>query len=327
MKHLRILPASVLLLAGALSGFARAGSIDAAIDLYHRGKFEEAARLLAGWKAADPKDAQVRFWLGKTRLKQRLWDEAVRELERAVALDPQSGVMHLWLGRAYGEKASRAFFLAAPGLAAKTRQQFEAAVKLAPDDIDNRFDLLEYYAEAPGILGGGREKAEAQAAAIAGLSARIGFSARARLHILDRRWDQARQKLEQATQKFPEDPGGYLDLAEFLLQRRDFPEAEKNARKAVSLEGTLPRARMLLAAAEVELRQNLEQAAGTLRELASGPLADGDPAFDEVYYWLGRALLARGLRDEARKALQMSLEFNPDHGQAKAVLAQIRSSL
>ena len=83
--------------------------------------------------------------------------------KKAVALDPNNGRYHRWLGHVYGEKAARANFLSAAGLAGKTRQELERAVELSPHDVDSRVDLAEFYLEAPGIVGGGHDKARAQA--------------------------------------------------------------------------------------------------------------------------------------------------------------------
>ena len=87
--------------------------------------------------------------------------------EKRSSLDPDNSRFHLWLGRVYGEKAERANPLAAAVLAGKVREEFERAVQLNPKDVDARLDLAEFYIEAPGILGGGEQKAREQAQSIA----------------------------------------------------------------------------------------------------------------------------------------------------------------
>ena len=59
--------------------------------------------------------------------------------------------------------------MSAASLAGKVRNEFEAAVRLDPNNVDARSDLGEFYLEAPGIVGGGRDKAEAQTQALAAL--------------------------------------------------------------------------------------------------------------------------------------------------------------
>src|SRR5687767_360104 len=165
------------------------GSIDLkqAMGLYERGEFQSAAELLAQQSKTAPADGEVHLWLGKCYLKAQRWDDAVRELEKAVQIQPSNSTYHLWLGRAYGQKASNASFLTALGWARKVRKEFETAVEQSADNLDARFDLMEFYLEAPALIGGGRDKAEAQAGEIARRNPRLGYTARARLFEEDKK--------------------------------------------------------------------------------------------------------------------------------------------
>jgi len=60
----------------------------------------------------------------------------------------------------------------------------EKAVELNPDSIEARFDLMEYYLQAPAFLGGDVAKAEGQAREISKRSAAAGRKA----------WQRCRQK-------------------------------------------------------------------------------------------------------------------------------------
>jgi predicted Zn-dependent protease len=316
-----------------MSSVARAQSPDAAIQLYEHGKFQDAAKILSELSRTAPHNPDLHAWLGKTYLKLHRWDDAIQEFGKAIEVDPKNGTYHLWLGRAYGNKADHASGLSRVlvignfrilSLARKVGKEFETAVRLSPDNVDVRFDLLEFYAEAPGIAGGGKDKAEAQAREIARLSPRLGYAARAEIYTRDKEWNQARAELIQATEKYPDNADGYVDLAEFLMRRRDYSEAAKSAQKAVALNGSMREARMWLAAAQVELNQNTDDALKALQELATGPLTDTDPSFEEVYYWLGRAYLALGQKAEARLAFETSLSFDQDYSRSREALLQVR---
>src|SRR6185437_14637884 len=88
---------------------------------------------------------------------------AVASCAKAVALDRDSSDNHLWYGRALGEKADRASFIKAYGLAKRVKAEFETAVSLDPRNAQALSDLGDYYREAPAIVGGGKDKAEAVA--------------------------------------------------------------------------------------------------------------------------------------------------------------------
>jgi predicted Zn-dependent protease len=311
-------------LLSVLPAHGRAQGIDNAISLYEHGKFQSAAESFSNLARKSPDDAHLRLWTGKAYLKLRRWDDAIREFEKAVELDPKNGVDHLWLARAYGRKAEHVFLLRAPGLASQSRKEFETAAQLAPDNEDIRFDLLDFYLQAPGIVGGGKEKAEAQAREIARISPRAGYTARAQIYADNKEWDRALRELVQATAKFPSDPAAYVDLAEFQLEHNDFAGTEASAQKARALSPSNSTARLYLAAAQIQLQRNVPLALGTLQEMAAGPLTDNDPSFEEVYYWLGRAYMAQGKNAEARKAFETSLGFDPDYSRSKETLARIR---
>src|SRR5712691_9652109 len=91
---------------------------------------------------------------GRTALIRREPERAVDLLERAVAQDPNSAEAHYLLGDAYGDLAQKASIFKQPGLARRTREEFERAVELDPNHVQTRFGLVHYYIVAPGFMGG-----------------------------------------------------------------------------------------------------------------------------------------------------------------------------
>ncbi len=296
-----------------------AASLDDAIRLYEKGDFRQAASTFSQLKNSSPDDYKAHLWLGKAYLKIRNWDGAVREMEKAVQLKP-SALTNLWLGRAYGAKASHSIFFTAAGLARRVLKSFETAKSISPDDMDVRFDLLEYYLEAPGMLGGGKDKANAEAQDIARQNPLKGYLARSTIFNKDKKWDLAQKELSQATVDFPKDAASFKDLAAFLLDRQDFNGALQNAKKALALDAESKGSRLLVAAASIRLRTNLDESLNTLNTLVTGLLTDADPSFEEVYYWLGECYLAQGDKAKAREAFKSALAFNPEYDKAKARL-------
>ena len=291
-------------------------SLDEAIHLYEKGEFKQAISVLLQLKGISPNDPDVRLWLGKSFLKVRDWDSAIREMEQTVQMRP-SAQNHLWLGRAYGAKASHVFFFSAPGWARRVLKEFETARTLSPDNLDVRFDLLEYYLEAPGFLGGGKDKANAEAVAIAKQDPRKGPLARSIILSKEKKWDMAKKELIQATIDFPNYAAAFKDLADFLFDRKDYGGAIQMSRKALALDKESNGSRLIIAAANIRLRTDLEESETILRSLASGPLTDNDPAFEEVYYWLGEYYLAKGDKAKAKEAFGKALLFNPEYDRAK----------
>jgi tetratricopeptide (TPR) repeat protein len=306
------------------AGSARS-DLAAVIRLYDFGEYQKAADLLLKHSERAGPTAELNLWLGKSYYRLRRWEDAIHQFDRAVLIEPSNSVYHLWLGRAYGRKAEHVPFFLALGPARRVLKEFEIAVRLSPDDMDARFDLLEYYLDAPSIIGGGHDHAKVQIEEISRRDKRLGYTARARLYADERKYDLAQKELARSTVEFPDQVGSYIDLADYLFGRMDYADAEPYARKAVEMTSPPdPRARLILMASWVRLRKELPEAEEGLQSLSSGPLEDDDPSFDDVFYWLGQAELALGKKAEARQALERALRFNPDHQRAKAALSQMR---
>jgi tetratricopeptide (TPR) repeat protein len=299
-------------------------NLDAAIQLYEKGEYRQAATLLQQYAQSSPEDAEARFWLSKSLMKTREWGSAIREMEKAVELQPENPRYHLWLGRACGEKASRVFFTSALSLARRVVKEFEIARDLAPKDPGIRFDLLEYYLQAPGIIGGGKDKALNEAKSISNINPVKGFTARATIFRNEKKWDKAKAELIRATEEYPKNADVFKDLADFLLDRQDYEGALYYGEKSLALDSQSKRAQFIAAAAKTKRGKDLDQAAATLRELAAGPRQDEDPSFEETNYWLGENYLARGDKDKARDAFKTALAFNPEYARAKNELSKMR---
>src|SRR5271168_2758145 len=102
------------------------------------------------------------------------WEAAIKSAERGVELEPKNSVYHEWLGRAYGERADHASFMSALGFAKKTRKEFEVAVELDGNNFTARQAVIEFDCAAPGIAGGGEEKAVPEISQMAALDAAEG---------------------------------------------------------------------------------------------------------------------------------------------------------
>src|ERR1700730_15312545 len=124
--------------------------------------YTKAAKLLQQAVEQNPRDAEIHLLLAKTYYESQQHDAAIATAEKAVSLDPQSSLYHEWLGKVYGEKADHAAMFSALSLARKARREFERAVELDPRNFSAQQALIEFDCSAPGIAGGGEDKARAE---------------------------------------------------------------------------------------------------------------------------------------------------------------------
>src|SRR5580658_578327 len=132
--------------------------------LYQHTDYAASLRALAEDPAPDAASYLLR---GKNYFMSGDYKKAVEFFEKSLSLSPGSSESELWLGRAWGRRAETGNWMTAPSSASRARQCFEKAIALDPHNNEARNDLFAYYLNAPGLMGGGVDKAEAAAKSIA----------------------------------------------------------------------------------------------------------------------------------------------------------------
>ena len=300
-----------------------AAAADSARGLLCAGRVDDALAALQVRLQTSPQDAEAHHLLSRAYLLVEEWNRAVEAAERAVALQPKSSDYHLWLGRAYGNKAEHCNFLCASGLAGKVRTQFEKAVELDPSNTAARTDLAEYYMEAPGIMGGSKDKARAQADQMAQSAPSSAHWVRARLAEKEKQYDVAEKEFRAAIEGSSNPPQAWIDLAGFYHRRGRLGDMESAVNKAVSAQpsgGTLFDAASLLFRAG----RNFPGAAEMLRRyLDGGRLVCDAPAF-RAHYLLGTILEKQGEKQAAAAAYQASLSLARDFDDPRKGLKRVQ---
>jgi tetratricopeptide (TPR) repeat protein len=307
----------LLMLVGSVA--ARA---DSANDMLAAGRIDEAIAALNVRLSSATTDANSSNLLCRAYIALEAWDQAQSSCERATALDPSNSRFHLWLGRVYGEKADRSNFLTAAGLARKVREEFERAVDLDPKNLDARLDLAEFYLSAPSIVGGGEQKARAQAQSIAALNPAREHWVYAR--IADQKKDAATAEREylQYIDLSQGDAEAWLNFALFLRHHKRFDEMEQAIVKLD--QAPLSKPDVLVEASEMlyKSHRNYPFAIELLhRYLADGPV-EAAPAF-RAHYLLGTLLEKQGDKAGAAQEYRASLSLVRNFGQAQQALNRV----
>ena len=162
----------------------------------------------------------------RVRLTLEQWEAAVSKCQQAVQLDDQNSDYHLWLGRALGEKADRASFLTAYSLAKRTRAEFEESVRLDGRNADALADLGEFYEQAPGVVGGGIDKAETIAARLDSVDPARAHKLRAEIAEQQKDYAGAEREYKQAISASRHPASHWISLAGFYRRRKQWTEME-----------------------------------------------------------------------------------------------------
>jgi Flp pilus assembly protein TadD len=269
--NMRILPSLCLLIWPACSWSAMPSEAEA---LYQHTDYHASLRILGVERAPDAATCAL---MGKNHFMLGDYRQATQFFEKALALNPRSSEYELWLGRAYGKRAETGGWLAAPANASKARQHFEKAAALDAHNAEALNDLFDYYLNAPGMLGGGLEKAEAAARQIAATRPAEYHFELAQIAERRKQYPEAEDHLRRAMELAPSQVGRVLDLARYLAKRGQLAESDALFVQAGRLSPNDPRVAFARAKTYIDQRRNLGQAQKLLHQYLESSLTPDDP--------------------------------------------------
>lgn len=257
----------------AVQAVAQSAGPDAR-SLFERTEYQQSLALLL---PAPHRDAQSLQLIGQNYFMLGEYKKSTDALEKAAALDPNNALVQSWLGRAYGRRAETSSPLTAPGYASKARQALEKSVRLDPSNKEATGDLLDFYLEAPGFLGGGLDKAQA-------LAKIIGQSDPAEEHYAEAVIDEhrkdyrgAEEQLRRALELAPRQVSRLVALAKYLAKQGRVKESDALFEQAAEMAPDDPRILFDRAESYVRQRRNLPQARELLEKYLRARLTPGDP--------------------------------------------------
>ncbi|HYL38688.1 MAG TPA: tetratricopeptide repeat protein [Bryobacteraceae bacterium] len=344
-----------------LAAWLHAGDTTAE-SLIENGHWKRARDLVEADYKARPKDPRVNCLMAQVRHAFEQLDEAAKYGEEAVRLDPKSSRAHRELGEIYADQADHVSFLKQLGLARKIRAEFEAALAIAPKDPDNLFDQVQYYMEAPGVVGGDKKKGAELAGDMLKMDAARGYLAlafvarqqkedgklegfyRKAVESDPRNYEarimlanyyvnpqhvnlgQAEQHSQAALDLNPDRIEGYRMLAIVLVLEKRFEDADKLAARAGAVipDDLSP----YVYAARAMLRDGVELAKAETylkKYFTETKEAEAGAPFIAGAHWsLGLVYEKEGHRPEARAELETALRLRPDFEPAKKDLKRLK---
>jgi tetratricopeptide (TPR) repeat protein len=290
-------------------------------ELLAAGRADDAVQTLEQQIIRSAGDAESYNLLCRAYFMMQEWDRGIGACERAKSLDPEKSLYHLWLGRIYGEKADRVSFLSAAGMAKKVRIEFERAVELDPGSWEARTDLAEFYLEAPGIVGGGKDKARQQADALLPLNPTMAHWVLGRIAGKNKDTAGAEREYRAAIEASHGAAQAWLHLAQFLAHANRLDEMEQALRTLES--SAVDRPDSLMDAASLLLRTGRENplAVRLLRRYLANPVEEG-PAF-RAHDYLGQLLEKQGDRHAAAEEYRAALALFHAYARAQENLKRV----
>jgi Tfp pilus assembly protein PilF len=209
-------------------------------------------------------------------------------------------------------------------LARKIKNALETALALDPDNLDVRDDLITYYTQAPGFVGGSKEKAREMALEIKKRNPYRGSMAAANLCAAAKDTTCVERGLQEMVTSYPDSATVYASLAVFYANQKQFDKAFALLDQRLR---TKPRELTTLyqVGRTASLSgQNLEQGEKALKTYLAGPTPERGPAPAHVHYRLGLIYEKKGAKDLAREEYRTALQLNPKHEEALKALAELK---
>jgi tetratricopeptide (TPR) repeat protein len=311
--------------ATAATNLKQETGLEAGRRAYEASDYARAIQALQAAAAKDQQNGDVQLLLAKSYLELQEHDPAIKSAERAVAIDGQNSVYHEWLGRAYGEKADHAGWFSAISLAKKTHKEFEMAVELDAKNYSARQALIEFDCSAPGLVGGGEDKALSQIRQLAEMDAAEGHYAAGNCRRQKKDFAAADDEFTKALESNPKSAELIYDIGDYAL-RRNQPErllavGETGERVAPGD----PRGKFYRGVALILKKENRDEAERLLEEYAKkAPRRSGYPRPAAAHAWLGRLFEDQNKMEDAAREFESALKLDPKNKMAQEALKRLK---
>jgi tetratricopeptide (TPR) repeat protein len=351
----RLLSTVALLLAPvALAGSSPTADADALIEARH---WKRARAVLEPLVARQPSDARAAYLLSRVKAAFGELDAALALAERAATLDARQADYRFQVAEVYGQMALRAGTLRQIGLARRYRKEAERALALDPDHLAAQRSLLVFYWQAPGLVGGDKDKAREAADAIARRDAVEGYLAHAVIASFEKDPARVEALYLKAAAEAPARYDVQMSLATHFAGKKDYPAARRHAETARTLAPGRAAAYTTLAVVHAHTRawdaldEVLRQAEARVPDnfaahyqaarvlvsertdparaerylrhyLSTEPEAQS-PSLAHAHWRLGLALEQQQRRAEAVAALRKAVQLNPSLEEAKKDLKRL----
>ena len=298
--------------------------LEKAKSAFEKGEYTQAIEILKSGAAGETQNGDVYVLLARAYLELNQYDAAVNSAEKAVAINAKNSEYHRWLGEAYGAKADHASMLSAYSLARKTQKEFAAAVDLDARNFDAQQDLIEYDCTAPGMVGGGEEKAQPLIEKLMKMDAAEGHYATGICRAQKKNYEAADAEFAKAMENNPKTAKRVYDIGDYFLQRKNASKLLVVANAGEELAPRDPRGKFYRGVGLTLQNEKLPEAEKLLREyLERAPVNSEYPRPWVAHYWLGRLQESRKNPSGARGEYQAALNLNGKYKPAQEALKQL----
>lgn len=234
---------------------------------------------------------------------------AIKVLKAAVENGEDSFQTHQLLVRAYGSRIDQVGMLKKRGLAIKLRESMERSLALNPDSEEARSDLIGFHIQAPGMVGGNKDKARELIDGHKGLSEAERYVYHARVSRAEKDTDGALAYLEKSLAADKNSASAYILKTNMQFEQEAYGEAFKTAQSCVHVKPENMSCQYVLGKAAHVGNIETETGITALKTfIAAGGHNEGFTA--HAHYRLGELQARNGDITSAKASLQKAIDVN-----------------
>jgi tetratricopeptide (TPR) repeat protein len=272
---------------------------------------------------AEAKNAEAWILLSRAQLQSNKNEAAIESAEKAIELAPKNSQAYFWLGNAYGSRIGEVGMLSKMSMAPKLRDAFETTAKLDPNNLDAREALLQFYLQAPAVIGGGKDKANVQANEIAKRDVARGHLARAQVFMSENNTAAALKSYEAAYVAKPADKNIRMAVGIGYQTAKRWNDAFKHFRLWAAEDEKAGSAWYQIGRTSALSGLQLEEGIAALQKYIGMPHAANEPQNKHGYYRQGQLYAKLGKKAEAKAAFQAALKLDAKFADAKTELGKL----
>ncbi len=309
--------ASALLVTASILG-AQSSARDEGVEAFRARKYPQARAI---FQPIAGRDAVAAYYMGRMAANDDNLDKAVDYFERAIQLDGRNAEYYDWLGRAYGSKAQKASKLKQPFLAKKTKYAWEKGLSIDPNNLDIMEDLVQYYLQAPGFLGGSKDKAREMINEVKKRNVYRGAVLTATICSSQKDNPCVEREIKAIIAAYPDSAASYSSLAALYANAKQYDKAFEVIDQRLKQKPNDMLAHYSLGRTAALSGQQLDRGEQALRNYIARPPENGTVAGAHVR--LGMILARKGNKEGARREYLTALQINPTNADAKKELAAL----
>ena len=284
-------------------------SLEAGRRAYELSDYENAVKVLQDSAAKNPRNGEVRLLLAKSHFELRQFDAAIANATTAIDQQDRQIFGKRWVLEAVVHHDHG--------------REFETAIRLNQKNYSAFQALIEFDCAAPGIVGGGEDKALAKIAQLTAMDQSEGHYAAGNCRRQKKDYSVAEMEFDKALVN-AKSPDLIFDIGDYAMKRN---QPERLLAVVAAGQKASPndaRTKFYRAAALILQRRNPGEAESLLREyLSTAPRRTGYPRPALAHDWLGRLFESQNNRDAAAREYAISLHADPKDKTAQDALRRL----